>query len=245
MSGLLEGRTALVTGAASGIGRAIARRLGEEGARVAGVDLLPVPAGVADAAIEADLSVLDVLGDVVADAEAAVGPLDVLVNCAGINAGAPALELERALLERVLAINLLAPVLLAQAAARGMVARGYGRIVNVTSVHGGRGAVDCLAYDASKAALNNATRTLATELSPRGVLVNAVAPGFVRTPMCTDEHLAQEWFQDVYVRHGRVPLRRAAEPEEIAVPVAWLASERNTYVTGQVLGADGGLTATF
>lgn len=245
MSGLLAGRAALVTGSASGIGQGIAGCLAREGARVAGVD---VQAGTGDGTqvdLRADLTELDALGQVVADAEAAVGPLDVLVNCAGINVAAPALELERELLERILRINLMAPVLLAQAAARGMVERGYGRIVNITSVHGGRGAAHCLAYDASKAALNNVTRTLAVELSQHGVLVNAVAPGFVRTPMCHDGILAQDWFQDVYLRYGRVPQRRAGEPVDIAEPVAWLASDRNTYVTGQILGADGGLTATF
>jgi NAD(P)-dependent dehydrogenase (short-subunit alcohol dehydrogenase family) len=245
VSGLLEGRATLVTGAASGIGEAIARTLAAEGARVAGVDVQPGGGGHTVVDLQADLAEVAALPQVVRDAEAAVGPLDVLVNCAGINVAAPALELELELLERILRVNLTAPVLLAQAAARGMVERGYGRIVNITSVHGGRGAAHCLAYDASKAALDNATRTLAVELAEHGVLVNAVAPGFVRTPMCHDGILAQDWYQDVYLRYGRVPQRRPGVPDDVAAPVAWLASERNTHVTGQILGADGGLTATF
>jgi NAD(P)-dependent dehydrogenase (short-subunit alcohol dehydrogenase family) len=129
-----------------------------------------------------------------------------------------------------------------------MVERGYGRIVNVTSIHGRFGEELALAYDVSKGGLTMATRTLAIELSRHGVLVNAVAPGFVATRMSVVDgrnELESDWFRDVYVTHRKLPLRRAAEPAEVAAHVAWLASEQNSYVTGHILAVDGGLSVTF
>jgi len=246
---LLEGRVALVTGAANGIGRAITELLASEGAAVAAVDVEPIPAlGDRVRGIEWDLSRTETLDELVQAAEAAVGPLDILVNNAGIFEGALAVDLTLASYRRVLDVNLHAPVFLAARAARGMGDRGYGRIVNVTSIHGRFGEEAALAYDVAKGGLEQATRTLAIELSRHGVLVNAVAPGFVATRMSVVDgknELESEWFEDVYVKYGKLPLRRYAMPEEIAQHVAWLASARNTYVTGQVLTVDGGVTVTF
>jgi NAD(P)-dependent dehydrogenase (short-subunit alcohol dehydrogenase family) len=247
--GLLAGRTALVTGGANGIGGAIVRRFVDEGATVALVDreeAADAPDGVA--AFRFDLAETDRLEELVADVEAAVGPLDVLVNNAGIFEPARAVELRLDSYRRVLAVNLGAPVFLARTAARGMVERGYGRIVNITSIHGEVGEELALSYDIAKSGLNQATRTLAIELGPQGVLVNAIAPGFVATRMAIVDgrnELESEWFRDVYVTYGKLPLRRPAEPSEIAAHVAWLASEENTYLTGQVVTVDGGLTVTF
>ena len=129
-----------------------------------------------------------------------------------------------------------------------MIDRGYGRIVNITSIHGRFGEELALSYDAAKGGLEQATRTLAIELSRHGVLVNAVAPGFVATRMSVVDgvnELDSEWFHDVYVRYGKLPMRRYAQPSEIASQVAWLASSENSYVTGQVLTVDGGVTVTF
>ena len=246
---LLEGRTALVTGAANGIGRAIAERVAAEGAQVVAVDVEPVPAlGASVLGLRWDLSETGSLDGLVVAAEAEVGPLDVLVNNAGIFEPALAIDLPLDSYNRVLAVNLHAPVFLASRVARGMIERGYGRIVNITSIHGRFGEESALSYDIAKGGLEQATRTLAVELSRHGVLVNAVAPGFVATRMSVvdgKDELESEWFTDVYVKYGKIPIRRYAMPEEIAEHVAWLGSERNTYVTGQVLTVDGGLTVTF
>ena len=246
---LLAGRTALVTGGANGIGRAIVERLAAEGAVVAAVDVEPLPdLGGSVHGVQWDLSRTESLGDLVAVAEAAVGPLDILVNNAGVFEAALAVDLTLESYRRVLDVNLHAPVFLASRAARGMCGRGYGRIVNITSIHGRFGEETALAYDVAKGGLEQATRTLAIEFSRHGVLVNAVAPGFVATRMSVvdgKDELESEWFEDIYVKHGKLPLRRFALPAEIAEHVAWLACERNTYVTGQVLTVDGGVTVTF
>ena len=246
---LLQGRAALVTGAANGIGRAIAERLAAEGAQVAAVDVEPVPdLGPSVHGLHGDLSRIEELEALLAGAEAAVGPLDVLVNNAGVFEPALAVDLTLDSYNRVLAVNLHAPVFLASRAARGMIDRGYGRIVNITSVHGRFGEEGALSYDVAKGGLEQATRTLAVELSRHGILVNAVAPGFVSTRMSVvdgKDELDSDWFKDVYVKYGKIPIRRYAMPAEIAEHVAWLSSERNTYTTGQVLTVDGGLTVTF
>ena len=207
-----KGRGALVTGAANGIGMATAKRLADAGARVCAVDREEAPVPAEGASIVADLAELGALADVVAEAERLVGPLDALVNVAGIWEPQRILELSPAGLRHTFAVNLDAPLLLAAAAGRGMAERGYGRIVSVTSIHARFAAVEGLAYDASKAGLEGATRTLATELAPRGVLVNAVAPGFVASGMAqTGEKdvLKTEPFRRTYVEEGRVPLRRS------------------------------------
>lgn len=172
-------------------------------------------------------------------------PVDVLINCAGVGSSAGTLAVTAEELQRVAEINTFAPVLLASALIPAMVERGFGRVVNVSSIHGRAGYPGTIAYDLSKAALDNATRSMAAEFGSAGVLINAVAPGFVRTPLCTDEHLAGAWFTEGYVASGRLPQGRAAEPGEIAELIAWLSSPQNTYVTGQVVYADGGLYSRF
>jgi NAD(P)-dependent dehydrogenase (short-subunit alcohol dehydrogenase family) len=129
-----------------------------------------------------------------------------------------------------------------------MAERGYGRVVNITSIHGRFAAEAAIAYAVAKGGLEQATRNLAVDLAPHGILVNAVAPGFISTRLSVVDGVHErdtDWFQAVYVEHGKLPLRRHAEPDEVAASVVWLASERNTYITGQVLGVDGGLSVTF
>ncbi len=240
---LLEGRRALVTGGAMGIGRAVVDRFSREGAKVGVVDLESAPVDSPAACWDShDLADLDGLEAAVGRIAEALGPIDILVNCAGVGGNTPVLEFERAEWRRVLAIDLEAPVFLMQIVARGMVERSYGRIVNVTSVHARLGAVGSVAYDVAKAGLENATRSFGIELAARGVAVNAVAPGFVNTRLADVD---ADWFRADYTGTGRLPHRRAAEPEEIAAHVAWLASESAGYTSGSVLTVDGGLTATF
>ncbi len=246
---LLDERRALVTGGANGIGRAIVERFVADGAAVATVDVEPVDdLGANVLTIQRDLARTDDLDALVDEVEEKLGPLDVLVNNAGIYEPAQAVELSIDSYRRVLAVNLDAPIFLATRVARGMIERGYGRIVNITSIHGRFGEELALSYDAAKGGLEQATRTLAIELSRHGVLVNAVAPGFVSTRMSVVDgvnELDSEWFNDIYVRYGKLPMRRYAQPSEIAAQVAWLASSENSYVTGQVLTVDGGVTVTF
>ncbi len=239
---LLAGRHALVTGAANGIGRAVAERFRAEGAVVSGVDREE------GAEFQFDLVDTEGLPALVDGVEAENGPVEVLVSVAGVYEPARAVEMTLDSYRRVLAVNLDAPIVLAQRCGRGMAERGYGRILSVTSIHGEFGEELSLSYDASKAGLNGATRTLAIELGPQGVLVNALAPGFVRTRMSVVEgqdELESEWFKTVYLENRKLPLRRAAEPPEIAAHAAWLCSEENTYLTGQVVRVDGGVTVTF
>ena len=244
-----EGRGVLVTGAANGIGRATAARLAGAGARVCAVDREPAEAPPGGAAIVADLAELDSLAQLVRDAEEQVGPLDALINVAGIYEPTPVTTLTPDSLAHTLAVNLQAPILLAAAAAAGMTARGYGRIVSVTSVHARASAREAVAYDTSKAGLEGATRTLGLELAPSGVLANAVAPGFIATGMSGDREnndvLQTEPLKRTYIDEGRLPLGRSGTADEVAELILWLAGPANTYVAGQTFTIDGGLTATF
>jgi NAD(P)-dependent dehydrogenase (short-subunit alcohol dehydrogenase family) len=238
---------AVVTGAAGGIGRAVARKLTSDGMDVIGVDRNPV-AGEAYAARLVDLgdraAVLD-LCDSLADGGS---PVDVLVNVAGIFDENLAGDFDPEVFWRNIEVNLYAPAVLAVRLARGMRERGWGRIVNVSSVEALLSQPGSLSYGASKAGLASVTRTLAIELARDGVLVNAVAPGFTNTAMSVIDgvnELETESFRRTYLEAGQLPIGRPAEPAEIAVAIAWLASSENTYVTGATLVADGGLTIRF
>ncbi|MEI6230692.1 MAG: SDR family oxidoreductase [Actinomycetes bacterium] len=238
-------RTAVVTGAANGIGAATLELLRSQGFRVIGVDREPS----ADPDIlQADLMDPDVWDGLTTRLVAHAGDIDVLVNCAGVYVPIGVDQLTEQDMRDHYQVNLLAPVALMRSLGLLMAARGYGRIVNVSSIHAQFSEPLGLAYDASKAALEAATRTLATELSPAGVLANSVAPGFVRTRLSivngVDE-LESDWFKVHYLEGNRLPAGRAAEPIEIAHVISFLASEECSYVSGQTITVDGGLTARF
>ena len=246
---LLRDRTALVTGGTHGIGRAIVEHFLSEGARVATV-ARESPPGLPDGVsfLPYDLADASGISALIDHIESDLGPLDILVNNAGIWRETPSLGLDESDWRQVIAVNLTAPVLLATAVARGMASRGYGRIVNITSIHGRFAADSALAYATAKGGLDQATRNLAVDLAPHGILVNAVAPGFITTRLSVSDGVHErdtDWFQSVYVQNRKLPLRRHAEPGEVAPMVTWLASDQNTYVTGQVIGVDGGLSITF
>lgn len=234
---------AVVTGAANGIGRAVADRLRADGLTVAGLDVEDGP-GV----IQADLSDP---ADRARAADAALdrlGGVDVLVNVAGVYRTGSAGDSTLADWRALWAVNLEAPMALMARYVPAMAAAGFGRVVNVTSVHAAFAQPASIAYDVGKAGLEAATRSVALDYAAGGVLANAVAPGFVRTRMSVVDGVDETEsaaFRAGYVESGKLPLGRAAAPAEVAEVVSWLAGRANTYVTGQVVTVDGGLTATF
>jgi len=234
----------LVTGVASGIGQAISNSLSARGDRVFGVDNQTGSDWMC-----ADLSNSEQRREVVATALDTLGGIDVLVNVAGIYLPTPFGSTGPAEWQRVWAVNLEAPLELMSICFDSMKAQRFGRVVNITSVHARASRVDCVAYDVGKAGLEAATRSFALSGAPHGILSNSVAPGFVRTPMSLNDSGVDEADTDEfhleYVQTGRLPLGRAALPEEVAEAVLWLASRDNSYTTGQTLVVDGGLTATF
>lgn len=234
----------LVTGVASGIGASVADALRSRGDQVFGVDY---QAG--GDWLQADLAVPAERERVIAAALDELGGIDVLVNVAGIYRSTPFGSSDVEDWRKVWAINLEAPLSLMSLAFESMKAQKFGRVVNITSVHANFSRQDALAYDVGKAGLEAATRSFALTGAEHAILANAVAPGFVRTQMSLNEQGVDEAdteeFRSQYVETGRLPLRRASMPNEIAEAVLWLSGRLNTYTTGQTLTVDGGLTATF
>jgi NAD(P)-dependent dehydrogenase (short-subunit alcohol dehydrogenase family) len=238
----LEGQRALVTGATSGIGRAVAVQLAREGAEVVvhgrdaarGAETVEeiTAAGGKASFVAADL------GDA-ADVQRLadeVGDVDILINNAGIALFAPTAEFEVAAFDKMFASNVRAPFFLVAAFAPGMAARGHGSIVSLSSMAGGVGLAGGAAYGATKASLEAMTRAWAAEYSASGVRINAIAPGPVYTPSPSGPEF-------ITALGETTPMRRASQPEEIAEVVAFLASPRASYITGTTVAADGGRRA--
>jgi NAD(P)-dependent dehydrogenase (short-subunit alcohol dehydrogenase family) len=238
--GRLDGKVALVTGAASGIGLACARRFGDEGAKVVGVDLQPGPDGdvrVADVADEP--SIREAVDAVVHDH----GRLDVVLNAAGVAGGGPIHLLDAAEWERVIRVNLTGTFLVCKHALTHMVEQESGSLVNISSIEGVEGTEGGSSYNASKGAVVLLTKNLAIDYGRVGVRANCICPGFIETPMF-ESVMSLEGMQQVRERYREAHmLGRFGRPEEIASAAAFLASEDASFVTGHALVVDGGFTA--
>ena len=238
----LDGKVALVTGAARGIGRAIAETLAQAGGVVVAADI--DPQAVPGVAGHPRLDVADerAVEDAVAGILARHGRLDVLVNNAGTAARQPSEDMPLEIWNRLVAVNMTGTFLCTRAAGRAMLKQGRGAIVNIASIMGmvGGGKYPNLAYHATKGAVVNMTRALACEWAARGVRVNAVAPTFVRTDL-TQRLLADPamlaWIE------GETPMGRLATTQEVADAVLYLASDAASAVTGHILAVDGGWLA--
>jgi NAD(P)-dependent dehydrogenase (short-subunit alcohol dehydrogenase family) len=248
----LEERSAIVTGGASGLGRAIALGYAREGARVVLVDRNYDAAETVAAEITAmGRETLAVHADVarVAEAEAAVaraleafGRIDVLVNSAGISTAAPFLEATENDFERVLQTDLKGTFFFGQAVARQMVQQGAGSIVNLASQSGAAYVRGLSAeYHAAKAAVIQLTRVMAVELGPHGVRVNALAPALMLTPLTRPRWDSLPEMREYHL--AKLPLARVGEPGDVVGPAIFLASAESAYVTGHTLFVDGGFTA--
>jgi NAD(P)-dependent dehydrogenase (short-subunit alcohol dehydrogenase family) len=241
----LDGKRAVVTGGASGIGFASAQMLADAGAEIVILDR-DAPAAEASAATIAGARFfgIDVVDEeALQTAFSAVGDVDILVNCAGIALRHPAVDHSIADWDRVVAVNMTGTFLCARIVARGMIAAGRGgAIVNTASIMGlsGGGLYPNISYQTTKGAIVNLTRALAVEWAPHQIRVNAVAPTYVRTPFIA-ALLAQPALMGQI--RDMTPLRRLAEPEEVAAAILFLAAPASTMVTGHTLPVDGGYLA--
>jgi 2-hydroxycyclohexanecarboxyl-CoA dehydrogenase len=240
----LKGKTAVVTGAGSGLGRACSIQLARDGAAVAVWDLNGDGAAETVRLIESEGgraatyvgdaaergSIDQILGRIRAD----LGPVLVLVNNAGITGFKPFLDISAEELERMYRINLMGPFILTQAAIPDMLAAGWGRVINISSSSAQTGAAGMSHYSSSKGGIVALTKTLAQEFASRGITVNNIPPGFIDTPMTRSSPI------DVDAVAAASPMKRAGRPEDIAAACGFLASEAAGYITGQTLGVNGG-----
>jgi 2-deoxy-D-gluconate 3-dehydrogenase len=250
MAGELTGKTVLVTGAGRGLGRAMAVALAAAGAKLTLVarreaDLAETARAVEAAGSEAlvlpgDVALPETAARCVERSCEAFGRLDVLVNNAGIGEGGPTLEYTLEQWERLMKVNLTAPFLFSQAAARQMVAQGGGKIVNIASMFGLAGEPRLVAYCASKGGLIQMTRAMAAEWARYNIQVNAIAPGYFETDMAASG-IEDPKSSEAMLR--KIPARRFGRPEELGPLAVYLASAGSDYMTGETIVIDGGQTA--
>ena len=244
---LLEGKTALITGASKGIGRAIALRFAEQGANIAFTYLSSVEQGEAlekelsSTGIKAkgyrsDASVFSAAEQLVADVVSDFGSLDILVNNAGITKDTLLMRMSEEMWDQVIDVNLKSVYNTVKASLRTFLKQKSGSIINLTSVVGIKGNAGQANYAASKAGIIGFTKSVALELGSRNIRSNAIAPGFIETEMTDklDEKTVQGW-------RDAIPLKRGGKPEDVADCALFLGSDLSTYITGQVLQVDGGM----
>jgi 2-hydroxycyclohexanecarboxyl-CoA dehydrogenase len=240
----LKGKTAVVTGSGSGIGRACAVQLARDGATVAVWDLNADAAAETVGIIEAaggrakayvgDAAAKPSIDEVLGRIRAESGPVLILVNNAGITATHPFLEITPEIMERVYRINLMGPFLLTQAVVPDMLKAGWGRVINITSSSAQTGVKGMSHYSSSKGGLIALTKSLAMEFADRGITVNNIPPGFIDTPMLRGAPI------NVDAQIAASPMKRIGKAEDIAAACGFLASEAAGYITGQTLGVNGG-----
>jgi NAD(P)-dependent dehydrogenase (short-subunit alcohol dehydrogenase family) len=245
----LTGQVAIVTGTSRGLGQYFARALARAGADLVLTSrkhetLVPFEAeikalGRRSISLELDVTNQDSIERMVAEAEAAYGQLHILVNNAGMNIRKPALDVTWDDWNRILDTNLRGSFFVAQAVARRMIAKGYGRIVNIGSVTSVAGYAGLAPYGASRGGIRQLTMSLADDWGKHGVTVNCLAPGWFRTKQNTVLYENQEW---VDYLSDRIPMKRPGQPHDLDGAVVFLASEASRYVTGQTLLVDGGIS---
>ena len=257
--GLLAGQVCIISGAGQGLGRALSLEMAAEGARIvllertastlAAVAHEIEAAGGSAKPYELDITDYDSYGTVIADVVKTCGKIDVLVNNAAINP--PSLTILNDTLEnwrRTIEINLEAVYMGSKLVAPHMVAQGSGRIIHIASIQGFASSGEVGSYNAAKGGILALPKSMAVELGPHNILVNAVAPGFMSTPMSVVNGVNETEtpdFLEWYVRRGKIPLRRTGYPEDVSGTVVFLASSYCRYMTGQLLVVDGGLMSTF
>ena len=230
-------KTAVVTGGASGIGAAVARRLGADGYNVAALDLNPVADGFGCIADVTDRAQLDTALDAVRER---FGPVTILVNAAGMDGFKRFHDISWERWQKVIAVNLHSVFHCTQAVLPDMMEAGWGRIVNISSSSAQSGQPFMTHYVAAKSAVNGLTKALALEYGPYGITVNAIPPGFIDTPMLRRSESRELLGGTVEEHIQRTPVRRVGKPEDIAAAAAFLISEEAGYITGQILGVNGG-----